>query len=318
MSLFCLKSGILTTVQDLGRNGFRCLGINPNGVMDTAAARLVNILLGNDENAPVLEIHFPAGEFIFESDAEFAIGGADFGACLNDQPVQLWRQEFAVKGARLCFAKRNKGNRTYLAVAGGFYVESWLGSSSTNLAAFVGGFGGRSIRRDDHIEFRTAPRAAVENGPLVSFSLVPLYSRFPTVRIIEGAEYKLLTTHGRELLLGQSFVVSQNSNRMGFRLDGESLSLADTVEMISSAVSFGTIQLLPDGKLIILMADHQTSGGYPRIGHVISQDLPIVAQLGPGDKLAFELVTVTEAEAAVMDFERELKLLRAGIRLRNL
>ena len=128
----------------------------------------------------------------------------------------------------------------------------------------------------------------------------------------------MLTAHGRELLLGQSFAVSQDSNRMGFRLDGEPLSRAEPLEMISSAVGFGTIQLLPDGKLIILMADHQTSGGYPRIGHVISRDLPLVAQLGHGDKVAFEVVTINEAETALMDFERELRVLKVGVALRNL
>lgn len=317
MSLVCLKSGLLTTVQDLGRNGFRRFGINPAGAMDTAAVRLVNLLLGNDENAPVLEMHYPAGEFVFESDVVIALGGADFGAQINDRRLNVWQRVFAAEGSQLSFAGKTEGNRMYLAVAGGFQIESWLGSSSTNLAAAAGGHEGRPIRREDSVGYRSSP-ASPEIGPRISTSLIPPYSSFPTIRIIEGCEYRLLTAHGRELLLGQSFAVSQDSNRMGFRLDGEPLSLAEPLEMISSAVGFGTIQLLPDGKLIILMADHQTSGGYPRLGNVISRDLPLVAQLGPGNKIAFEVVTINEAEAAVMDFERELRLLKVGVRLRNL
>ena len=140
MSLLIKKSGILDTVQDLGRNNFRKFGINPNGVMDRTAARLLNILLGNDENSPVLEMHFPAAEIVFEYSAEFAIGGADFGATLNNLPVENYRIYHAEKDSILKFNCKTFGSRAYLTVAAGFKVENWLDSASTNLQNKIGGF----------------------------------------------------------------------------------------------------------------------------------------------------------------------------------
>ncbi|HKX82590.1 MAG TPA: hypothetical protein VJL58_00090, partial [Pyrinomonadaceae bacterium] len=151
MTLNIRKPGLLTTVQDLGRFGFRRLGINPNGVMDITAARTINILLGNDENAPVLEMHFPASEFEFEEECFFAIGGADFDAELDDSPIANWSVHSASQGAVLRFTKPVLGNRAYISVRDGFDVEDWLGSSSTNLTAGFGGFGGRQLKKGDRI-----------------------------------------------------------------------------------------------------------------------------------------------------------------------
>jgi len=146
-------------------------------------------------------------------------------------------------------------------------------------------------------------------------SLIPPYSRFPTVRVTAGAEFDLLTAAGEKRFLNSAFKVTGESNRMGYRLSGDPVHLLEAKEMISAAVSFGTIQLLPDGQLIVLMADHQTSGGYPRIANVIQADLPLLAQLGPKDGVSFHLVTVEDAERAMLAFERELNLLRVGVML---
>lgn len=311
MSLLVRKPGILTTVQDLGRTGSRSLGINPNGVMDTAATRLINTILVNKEDEAVLEMHFPAGEFEFETDCSFAVGGADFGAQLNGVDVQNWGSANAAKGDILKFVKPNSGNRCYVSVSGGFAIDEWLGSKSTSLAARAGGFHGRRLESGDHLEFAapriTAPRKI---GP----SLIPHYSRFPTVRITASAEFGLLTAISERALLSGGFTLTKDSNRMGFRLLGEPLHLLHKKEMVSAAVTFGTIQLLPDGQMIVLMADHQTSGGYPRIANVISTDLPIVAQLGPGDTVGFHLVSIDDAERLAKRFEEELCLLELGVR----
>ena len=314
MSLLFAKSGILTTVQDLGRGRYRRFGINPNGVMDRCGARLINILLGNDENEAVVEMHFPAAQIVFESDAIFALGGADFGAELDGEPVDNWRPNFAGKNSTLKFTRKNSGHRAYLAVSGGFKLDQWLGSSSTNLTANIGGMDGRKLIAGDLLELRQPamkPDRDVSRVQ-VSPSLLPYYSRFPTVRIIAGAEYELLSEVGRELLTGQDLSITNASDRMGFRLAGEPISLNEPLELLSSAVDFGTIQLLPDGQLIVLMADHQTTGGYPRIAHVVSQDLPLMAQLGPGDKVGFHLIEHGEAEQLALDFERELRFFRVG------
>ena len=312
MSLLVSKPGILTTVQDHGRTGYRSLGINPGGVMDRTAARLVNTLLGSDASEAVLEMHFTAGEFVFETEISFAIGGADFGALLNGRELRNWSVASANKGDVLKFSERRIGNRAYLAVAGGFRIDEWLGSKSTNLVASAGGFQGRKLAAGDRIEFVERRKVSTKTvGP----SIVPRYSRFPTVRIIAGAEFDLLTAISERRLLNSAFTVTNESNRMGYRLSGDPLHLLDAKEMVSAAVSFGTIQLLPDGQLIVLMADHQTSGGYPRIGNVIEADLPLLAQLGPGDGVSFHLVTIEEAERELLEFARELNILRVGVAL---
>ena len=282
--------------------------------MDTAAARMINILVGNDDNGAVIEMHFPAAEIVFGSKALAALGGADLGATLDDHPVENWRTFVVKKGEVLKFGRKVSGNRAYLAVHGGFKIEEWLGSSSTNLAAKIGGQMGRKIESGEKIDFRKiAP-----NQPLkltISPSLIPFYSQFPTVRIVTGAEYELLSKNSRDRLTDQDFTVSNSSNRMGFRLAGEPITIDEPRELVSSAASFGTIQLLPDGQLIVLMADHQTAGGYPRIAHVITKDLPLLAQLGANDKVAFHLVSIEDAEKLSSTFEKELNFLRVGCRL---
>lgn len=318
MNVTITKEGLLTTMQDLGRVGYRRFGVNPGGVMDRAATRLINTMLGNDESAAVLEIHFPAGEIRFDHDAVFALGGADFAPTLDNESIANWRTMRAAKGSLLRFSSKRAGERAYLAIAGGFDVIDWLGSKSTNLSACYGGFEGRRIRTGDVIEFCRPQNQTPAIGNFISPSLIPRYSRFPTIRVLRGVDFEQLADEKRELFRTQDFVITKNSNRMGFRLWGEPLKCTDSQEMISSAVTFGTIQLLPDGQLIVLMADQQTSGGYPRIAHVIERDLPLLAQLGPNDKVAFHEVDLAHAEELIDEFERDLTLLRVGVQLRSL
>jgi antagonist of KipI len=317
MSLIFQKSGILTTIQDLGRKKFKRFGINPNGVMDKIAVRLINILLVNDENEAVLEIHFPAPVLEFKENAIIAIGGADFGATIDKKPIENWRPIFVKKGQILSFPKKIFGNRAYLAVKGGFEIKKWLGSSSTNLQAKIGGFDGRSLANGDKIGFRE--KSENKNFDyFVSNNLIPNYKDSPTIKIIVGAEFEYLTGLSEEIFLKEEFTISKDSNRMGFRLSGKPLYLLDKIELISSAVDFGTIQLLPDGQMIILMADHQTTGGYPRIAHIISTDLPILAQLGANDKIKFELISLKETEESILKFEKDLIYFKIGCKFRNI
>ena len=313
MSILFRKSGLLTTIQDLGRAGFRRFGINPNGAMDKTAVRLINILLGNDETEAAIEMHFPAPEILFEEDAVIALGGAEFGAKLNESSIENWRVFFAEKGSVLKFEKKIFGSRAYLAVQGGFQVEKWLGSASTNLTANIGGFEGRALKNGDRLHFNQRTKdKGLRTKQKISNNIIPFYSRFPTVRITAGAEFPLLTALSEQNFLKETFTISAKSDRMGFRLEGEPLYLLEQKEMLSSAVNFGTIQLLPDGQMIILMADHQTTGGYPRVGHVVEQDLPLLAQLGAGDKVGFHLIAVKEAENLQLEFERDLSFFRIG------
>lgn len=317
MSLRFLTNSILTTVQDLGRNGYRALGINPNGAMDRKAARLISILLGNDENEAVLEIHFPAPKILFEQDAVIALGGANFAAQIDDEKAQNWQLYRVKKGQILSFPRKEFGNRIYLSVRGGFIIDDWLKSKSTNTKAKIGGFHGRRLSKNDEISFNT--KCKVQSAKFnysISSDLTPRYSSLPEVRFIEGAEWKNLAEESKKRFFSEKFSVSLNSDRMGFRLRGEPLELSEQIELVSSAVNFGTIQLLPDGQLIILMADHQTTGGYPRIAHVCAEDLPLVAQLGANDSLKFKMISIDKAENLMLAFEQNLNLLKTAVKFR--
>lgn len=302
MSLRIQKEGMLTTVQGSGLYGLQRFGINPRGAMDRTAARLINVLLENDEDEPVIEMHFPAGEIIFEDAAVFALGGADFGALLNGEPVENWRCVDAERSAVLKFEKKILGSRCCLAIRGGLEIE-------------IDRFRNLRLGKGERIGIITRSiDSQVVGNSRVSPSILPIYSSFPTVRIIPGGEFDFLSRTDQQALFQEDFAITNESNRMGFRLCGPALKPVRTTEMVSSAVTFGTIQLLPDGQLIVLMADHQTSGGYPRIANVISTDLPLLAQLGTGDKMAFSLVDIAQAERVTMQFEQDIQRLRIGCR----
>ncbi|CAN5718226.1 biotin-dependent carboxyltransferase family protein [soil metagenome] len=317
MSILIKRPGILSTVQDCGRFGHQCMGINPNGVMDSAAMRSINCLLNNDEDEAVVEMHFPAADILFEKDAVFAIGGGDFDAKLNGTSINNWQVDFAAEGSNLAFRRPLSGSRTYFSVQGGFGIEPWLGSRSTNAAASIGGFEGRPLTAGDRIHMRGSKFSEASIGLRISREMVPQYSSSTAVRFIPGGEFGMLSDDSRQRLRSSKFTVSKSSDRMGFRLIGEPLHLEKPVELLSSAVSFGTMQLLPDNELIVLMADHQTTGGYPRIGNVVSTDLPLLAQLSAGDDVSFEQIAIDEAEDLILDFENNINWLKIGVRLRT-
>src|SRR5687767_8332207 len=215
MGIIIKRPGILSTIQDLGRTGARSLGINPGGVMDTAAARIVNTILLNDESSAVLEVHFPAPEMEFDKDTAFAIGGGDFEAKLDGKGLRNWSSTFASKDSTLNFTMRRSGSRAYVAVQNGFRVAEWLGSASTNLAVGVGGFSGRRLNAGDRLECGDlAAFTPLTVGP----SVVPRYSRYPTVRVIPGAEFEFLTATSERVFLKEGFTLTKDCDRMGYRL----------------------------------------------------------------------------------------------------
>lgn len=321
MSILVSSNSLLTTVQDLGRSGFRRLGVNTGGAMDKTAARLVNILHGNDEREAVLEMHFPAPEILFEESTVIALGGADFGACIGGAEIENWRRVAVEAGQILRFERKNFGSRIYLSVEGGFEIQKWLGSAGTNLKAKIGGFAGRSLQKGDRLFFKRTVNGGGSQRKFnykISRSLIPPYSRRPTVRITAGAEFSKLTKESRANFLAREFTIGSRSDRMGFRLEGLKLTETEPRELLSSAVNFGTVQLLPGGEMIILMADHQTTGGYPKIAHVVRRDLPVLAQLGANDAVSFRLISIAEAEDLILTHEKDLNLLRAACNFKKL
>ncbi len=318
MGIIIQKAGVLDTIQDLGRTGSRKSGINPNGVMDRNALRLINILLGNPESEGAIEMHFPASEFVFKSEKTFALGGANFEAALQKEPLNRWKIYSAKKGDVLTFRRRVNGNRCYLAVAGGLEIEKWLGSKSTNLVAQIGGYKGRKLMKGDTLGFRIVGKSKNAADHLqIARTLFPRFAKHLVLRITAGAEYMRLTAKSELAFFEQTFNITNDSNRMGYRLESAPLYLLNDAEILSTAVNLGTIQLLPNGQIVVLMADHQTTGGYPRIAHIVETDLSKLAQCGPGDSLSFELVSQQEAETIREDYERDLSFLRVGVKFRS-
>jgi len=318
MSLSIIKPGLLDTLQDLGRNGYGSWGINPGGVMDRYAAKVANLLVGNCECEAVMEVHFPGPQILFEQNTLIAITGANFSATVNDEEIPRWQPVVVRRNTVLQFSSLVEGARCYLSVHGGFCAEKWLNSYSTNLKAGVGGWHGQPLRKGDELPFKEntiyfAGLLKEENN----FEALPwrvntekVYRWPHEIGFLPGHEWERLSTAAKESFTQNNFLIHPSSDRMGYQLKGVPLVMEQPVEMVSSAVSFGTVQLLPNGQMIVLMADHQTTGGYPRIAHVISAHLPKLAQLRPCDTIQFKPVDTVAAEDMLVAQQKELHILQ--------
>ena len=322
MNLRIIKGGLLDTVQDLGRYGWQHLGVNPGGAMDKTAAQLANILIGNDPTEAVIELHFPASEFFFEQPALIALTGADFSAHVNGDEISTMHPILLNKYSILQFHAIKKGARAYLAIHNGLDIQQWLNSSSTHLKAGVGGFNGRLLQKDDEIPMRVkidfCPHIGKKEFHILPWKaeMVPSESSSHEIWILPANESGRLTDTAKEQLTDQSFVITSQSDRMGYRLKSEALQVTHTEEIISTAVNFGTVQLLPDGQLIILMADHQTSGGYPRVAHVISAHHSKLAQMKPGEAIRFRFTDLRKAEELMLKQQQHLLQLQHACKLK--
>ena len=301
MSIKIIKPGLLSALVDEGRSGFRSLGIGPGGAMDHFAMTVSNYLIGNPARSATIEMNFPAPEFLFLEDHLIGVTGKGLRIYLNDEVISPWKPYMVKKGSTMKFEKTEKGSRAYLSVHGGWRGQEWLGSFSTSLGVRAGGYDGRALQKEDILEAIDKNEEVNHTKSLLwgisTNELDKVYLPSDPIRITASIETHLLSPESKEKLLSSPFRVSPQSNRMGYRLNGDKLSLNQTIEMVSSPVDFGTIQLLPDGNLIILMADHQTTGGYPRIASVIKSDLPTLAQMNPNDSIKFRLISLNEAES---------------------
>lgn len=319
------RGGLLTTVQDLGRPGMQQHGVATGGAMDVAAHRIANLLVGNTEDAATLECTLIGPELEFGDDVLLAIGGADLGATLDGAPIPMWSPVVAPGGSVLAFNGARFGCRAYVALAGGIDVPVVLGSRGTDLIACIGGLAGRALQRGDVLDLLPAPdlsgrmrqRLAADPGHARSAgrSLLLRRGREPVVRVMRGPEHDRFSAASRELLGAGAFEVSPQSNRMGLRLRGPALSLAGLYDLYSSPVATGTVQVPPSGDPIVLMADHQTIGGYPRIASVISADQSYLAQAVPGTHIRFREVDVAAAQSAYLDREHDLRMFREALRV---
>jgi len=304
MSMIVLKPGMQSSFQDLGRVGYQQLGVPVTGVMDTRAHQLANILVGNDVDQASLEITLTGPTVEFTEPCCIALTGADLSPTLNGQPVALNRPIVIRAHDILSFGQRRMGTRAYMAIHGGFKLMPALGSNSTHMRCAIGGWHGRALIRGDRISFnhpladQDLERLAQELWSIriyLSVALAP--SVRARVRIMTSEQFSDFTPESQRALTTETFRISPDSERMGYRLQGPDIKLSKPRQMLSEAATFGTIQVPAGGQPIVLMADRQTTGGYPKIGYVASVDLPLLAQMGPGDALSFELISLEQAQA---------------------
>lgn len=317
-----IKSGMLTSVQDLGRYGFQKYGVIASGVMDPFAHRIANLLVGNPDNAATLEISLIGPAIEFDQDAIIAICGGDLSPEIDGKDCKMWRILAVAKGSVLSFGKPKKGCRAYLAIAGGIAVRDVMHSKSTYLRAEIGGFQGRALKAGDNLPVGPVPEkrlAALRRAATAEIEWqiqAPLYYHEPIVRMMRGRQFDLFDSDSQERIFTELFTVSSHSDRMGYRLEGAPLALETHGELISEPVAFGSIQVPSDGHPIVLMADRQTTGGYPKIGQVASIDLPLIAQLNPGNRIRFKEINLEEAHKRLIDQEQHIRQLKIGIDLK--
>ncbi len=310
MSVEVIKGGLLSSLQDLGRISGLALGMPRNGVLDERAHRVGNYLVGNAPTYPTLEVTLLGPTLRFRQAAMIALGGADLGAELSGQVLPL-NQAIAVKPEDvLRFTGRKAGLRSYLAVQGGWLGESLLDSQSTHLAGGYGGYQGRALKTGDVLEIANLPHLGSQILPAqFSFGDHVVRGKQAALRMIRGPEAVTFTESSLHTWAGQTYTVQAQSNRMGCRLAGPILQRTTQRELLSVAVSPGTVQVPPDGQPIVLLADAQTTGGYPRIAQVISVDLPRFAQRAPQDAVHMEWVDIATAQVLSLAQQQAFDLL---------
>jgi antagonist of KipI len=302
MALIVIRSGMLTTVQDLGRWGLQDSGVPVAGPMDAYSHRLANRLVGNTDDAAALEITLLGPELEADADTLCTIAGAHFDVTVNGDAIDASHPFVVPPRGRARFGARRAGSRATLAVRGGFAVPKILESRATSIISRMGPFGGRPLLAGDVLPIgESSMKARVPAGRAL---VMP--DGGAQVRIIRGPHDTMFTSDAFDTLVGSRFALTAQSNRMGYRLEGPALRHAGGADILSDATPIGSLQVPASGQPILLMADRQTTGGYPKIGTVITADLPIAGQLAPGDWIAFTECTRTEAIDALRKQEAAL------------
>jgi len=303
-----IKPGLFTTIQDQGRRGYQADGVGISGAMDSLALAAGNLLVGTPEGAAGLEMTILGPTLRFTRETLFTVTGADLAPRLNGCPLANWTAHLAPPGSILSFGGRQSGVRAYLAVAGGIDVSVVMGSRSTYLLGRFGGLEGRPLKAQDRLPLGSPAQASKSlEGSVFPANLRPPYRKNPRLRAVLGPFQDFFSAEGLAAFLSEEYLITPNSDRMGYRLQGKAITRQKTGELITCGVANGTIQIPPNGQPIILLADRQTIGGYPVIATVIHADLPLVAQGAPGDPLRFAAVSPDEGRAAYLALWGPLK-----------
>lgn len=337
MGLKVIKAGPLDTLQDLGRIGYSAQGLRECGACDKYALQLANILAGNPRDLAALEVTFLGGSYLFEEDAMFALAGADMEPALDGEQVLMYGPVFARAGQVLTLRAAKTGVRSYLAIHGGFEVKKELGSRSTDVRCRIGGFCGRALQAGDclwaggqNVAFVKALRKVALSGGRIRPGLrwedmawlawpgtpaVSLDGRLvPLLRAVPGPQEERFTDAARAAFVSGFYSLQPDSDRMAARLSGNALEPKESVDIISDGIVEGSVQVSAGGQPMVMLADHQTTGGYAKIATVIWADIPALAQRRPGEQVAFRYVSVKEAAEAVRQQKKKLDWIEENCR----
>lgn len=308
-----IKSGLFTSVQDLGRFGFQRFGVSVSGAMDKYAFACANVLVGNAVNDACLEVTLFGPELEVLSPVQVAIAGADFLVLVNGEVVPMMQTFNVKKGDVIAFSgSAHSGCRAYLAVRGGIDVPIVLGSRSTYVRGGFGGFDGRGLKVDDMLRAFEPQNPLVERRVLPD-DFLPKYEGEFTVDAVLGPQDDMFTVEGVETFLSQVYILTPESDRMGYRLDGAFIKHKDAPEIVTDALTPGAVQVPGGGKPIVLMVDAQTTGGYPKIATVTTPDVSRLGQAKPGDRVRFRRVSLSRARESYLQFHASLSQLEARL-----
>jgi antagonist of KipI len=327
MNLIVTHAGFRTTIQDLGRIGFRQFGVSSGGALDLHALRIANLLTGNDESAAGLEFTQGNIRLRFEDERVISWCGGDYEVGVASHSIPQGHSALVLAEDELSISGPRQGWRGWLAVSGGIAVPPVLGSRSTDLRANFGGLDGRALGDGDELllgeqsDFARSLIGLLNERRVSSWSSQAEWSSTaktkPVLRVVRGCDWDHFNASTHHALTSETFSVSRDSDRMGVRLNGPELHRNDDVDLVSEAVAPGTVQVPPGGRPILLLGDCQTIGGYPKIAHVVTVDLGIAAQLRPGDTVQFQEISLPEAHRLLFEREQELERFRIGLSLRN-
>lgn len=307
MSITILSPGLFSTIQDAGRLGFQQYGFAPGGALDKRAMTMANLLVGNKPGEAVLEMTLLGAEMEFAQDNVIAITGAICEPAINGEPVPMYTSLFMRAGDTLSIGAVKEGCRIYAAFAGGLDVPAVMGSKSTQLRYGLGGFEGRALKAGDSIPFLN-PQSSADH---FKKHVLPAPDRQPgiqTLRVVLGPQSDtFFTKEALETFLKEEYAVTNESDRMGYRLEGKALSFINGADIISDAIALGSVQVPASGKPIVLLCDRQTVGGYAKIATLISVDIPVIAQCKMGDKVRFRAVSVAAAQRLYKKQEKQYR-----------
>ena len=314
MSITVLDPGPLTTVQDAGRVGYAAQGYRSCGAADGYTYRLGNVLVGNDPGAAVLECTLRGAALRFETDTVFALTGAESPAALDSTPVPYYAPLLAKAGSVLQMGAAKTGLRSYLAVGGGIATPPVLGSRATDVKCGIGGLEGRKLTAGDTLPTGSCDTAALWQAitakrldrPLrdkaVCGGLHPMRVQgtqmLPLLRAVPGPQDAAFTSAGLHIFTHGVYQLTPNCDRMACKLAGPAIEMKYGADILSDGIAAGSVQISADSQPIVMLTDHQTTGGYAKIATVISADLPVLAQLRPGQAVAFAFVSPAQAVRA--------------------